>query len=465
MFYRFFRLLAAISLRLFFRRIEVEGAHHVPATGPILLVPNHTNALVDPLLPLIVLDRPITLTAKNVLKSNPLLALLCKGLGAVLFHRPQDIAKGANPRENVRSMGRCREILAAGGAVCIFPEGISHSDLQMREFHSGPSRIALDFVKKDHNPGRLKIVPVGLLYEHKNRFRSDVWLRFGEPYDAEEWLAAHPDARPDDLSADFRARVEKLILSYHNRREMLLVTWASDLLATQGLMPRPLGSSEPPVAESFRRLALLQAGYRELLHTRAPEVHALGDRVRAHHALLKRHGISAADVYLPLSPLRAVLFLVRELELLLVGFPLAAFGFLNHLLPYLAVRTTARALSTDKDHWATNVVYPSFLIFPLFYALQLTAAWLFLPRPWPAVYTLALPYTGIYCILYHDRAASALRRTRTYLHFLFNRRAQNDLAAQGRTLLTEIYALASHLQSPPPVPPHLERPAPTKGSP
>ena len=132
---------------------------------------------------------------------------------------------------------------------------------------------------------------------------------------------------------------------------------------------------------------------------------------------------------------------------MLVGFPIAAFGFLNHFLPYFLVRTIARALSTDKDHWATNVIYPSFVIFPLFYLLQLTAAWLFLPHLWAFLYTVALPYSGYYCILYHDRAAVARRRTRTYLHFLFHRKDQSRLATEGRDILAGIYALSPHLQT------------------
>ena len=161
MFYRVFRLLAAITLRLFFKRIDVVDRSAVPE-GPVLLVSNHSNGLVDPLLPMVVLGRRVTLTGKNVLKKNRLLALIAWGIDLIWFHRAEDCGKGANPRENVASMRRCREVLAGSGAVSIFPEGISHSDLRMRSFHGGAARIALDFVRKDGNPGGLKIVPVGL---------------------------------------------------------------------------------------------------------------------------------------------------------------------------------------------------------------------------------------------------------------------------------------------------------------
>ncbi len=71
--------MAGVMLRLFFRRIEVEGLENVPAAGPILLVPNHTNALVDPLLLVTTLKRRVTVTVKNVLGKNPLLALVLRG--------------------------------------------------------------------------------------------------------------------------------------------------------------------------------------------------------------------------------------------------------------------------------------------------------------------------------------------------------------------------------------------------
>jgi 1-acyl-sn-glycerol-3-phosphate acyltransferase len=455
MIYRPFRALAKLALSLFFREIEVEGRGHVPAAGPVLLVPNHTNALVDPLVVLTALDRRVTITAKNVLARNPLLGLLMKGLGVVTFHRRSDVGKGADPRQNVQSLQRCREILAAGGALCIFPEGVSHSDPGMRPFHAGPARIALDYVRKDGDPGGLKVVPVGLLYTEKDRFRSGVWLRFGEPISVGRWQEEHPTADAHELTEEIRRRVEGVTLNYETRRESLILTWAADVVATRGEMPPPLGRRDRTVAEWFRLLGRLQDGYRSLLQTHRGEVEALSGRVRRYRSELKRHGIDPAEIYLPRSFWRSLLFLVRELELLLVGAPLALFGVANHLLPYLLVRRIARALSVDKDHWASNVVYPSFLIFPFFYGVQLGLAWWLLPAFWAGVYTVALPYTGYYALLYGERAGSAFRRAATFLHFLLRRSDQDALAAEGRAIIAEVRALEARLQP---------RPSPVKGS-
>src|SRR5262249_46308290 len=122
----------------------------------------------------------------------------------------------------------------------------------------------------------------------------------------------------------------------------------------------------------------------------------------------------------------------------------------NHLTPYLIVKRVARALSRDKDHWATNVVYASFLIFPLFYLLQIGAAWLLLPALWAGLYTLALPYTGYVALLYGDRAGATWRRLWTFLYLLRHPSRQEEMAREGRDIITAIRSLGERLPHPAP---------------
>ena len=433
-----FRALARLSLIIFFRRIEVEGTENVPDRGPVLLVPNHTNALVDPLLLVIALGRRVTMTAKNVLAKNPLLGLLMSGLGVVTFHRREDVSKGAEPRQNVRSLERCREMLAAGGALCIFPEGVSHSDPKMRPFRTGPARIALDFLEERGVTGQLQVVPVGLLYTEKDRFRSEVWLRFGAPLDVAQWQEDHPQADAHSLTDEIRRRVEALTLNYDSEEESLLLAWAAEIVGTHGDVPRPLGQDDRAVADWFRLVERLRAGYETLRETHPTAIESLTERIRSYRGNLMRRGIDPAEVYLPMHFGRAILFLLREAELVIVGSPLAAFGIANHIVPYQIVKRIARALSKDKDHWASNTVYPGFLVFPLFYLLQLGAAWLLLPIFWAALYTVALPYTGYYALLYRDRVGNTFRRTRTFIHFLRHPAEQAELAREGREVIAQI---------------------------
>jgi hypothetical protein len=223
------------------------------------------------------------------------------------------------------------------------------------------------------------------------------------------------------------------------------LSWGAEILASGGSPPNPLGWADPPLSNSFQVLRRLQAGYRVLAELRSEEVEALTKRVRHYRSELKRLGIDHAEVYLPMHFGKAAFFLVRELELLAIGGPLAFIGAINHALPYFIVKAIARKLSRDKDHWATNVIYPSFVIFPLCYAVQIAAAWWLLPAFWAAVYTVTLPYTGYVALLYGDRARSTWQRLRTFTYFLGNRTRQDELARQGRDIIAGIRALGEQV--------------------
>src|SRR5205085_2315920 len=123
-------------------------------------------------------------------------ALARAGVG--LFFDRIDV-EGSVPADGPLLLVANRERLASGGAVCIFPEGISHSDASMRELKAGAARIALDFAAAHEE---LRIVPVGLHYDAKQRFRSSVLVRFGEPIA----IPADADARALTQLIDARIR-------------------------------------------------------------------------------------------------------------------------------------------------------------------------------------------------------------------------------------------------------------------
>ncbi|HEX3601009.1 MAG TPA: lysophospholipid acyltransferase family protein [Lacipirellulaceae bacterium] len=446
MLYRVVRALARLAVHLFFRRIDVEAPYNVPLAGPILIAANHTNALVDPLIILTAVRRRITVTAKHALLNNFLLRWIMSACGVVTFHRQQDVGPGESRRENLHSLHQCEGILAGGGAICIFPEGVSHSDSKLRPFRNGASRIALQFVRKRGNPGRLQIVPAGLLYTAKDRFRSDVWLRFGEPLDVESWLAENPVAAPIDLTHLIEQRVATLTINTPTRREQYLLTWAAEIVATRGERPKPLGADEQSTAEWFQLFARLQAGWDWLDRNRPDVPKQLSRRIRAYRKQLRRAGITPNEVFLQINFGRAAFFLLRELELMIIGGPIALFGAINHAVPYLVVKKIATKLSRDKDHWASNAIYPSFVVFPFFYLVQLVAAWLLLPTLWAAVYTIALPYTGYYAVLYGDRFQRAFRRARTFIRFARRPAEQQRLATEGRAIIEEIYRLGKFVE-------------------
>jgi glycerol-3-phosphate O-acyltransferase/dihydroxyacetone phosphate acyltransferase len=445
--YRVVRALWKASLFAFFRRIDVQGRERVPARGPVLVVSNHANAFVDPLLMLTRLRRPVSLTAKSTLRGNPLLALLMRALNVIEFHRPQDRKEGADPTRNIDSMQEVRRRLMDGGLVVIFPEGVSHSDPALRPFKTGAARIVFDFL--DGHPDRtLTVVPAGVHYEAKERFRSAAGVVFGEPFDAAAWLRAHPGASARALTDEMERRIRALTANFETEHDIQLFARAEEVLRVAGSTPAPLGWDVPrDFAGQVGGIHRLQDGRAWLARERAGELAALESRIDALYGELHRLGISPEELFLPMGAARAAFFVVRELEVMLVGAPLAAWGWLNHALPYATLRALVLKMSKDRDHFASNAVFLALPIVPLFYALQIGIAAVLLPPLWALLYALVLPLSGAVALLWRDRAGGAWRRARTFLHFLRRPADQRRLTTEAQSIAGELRRLAGEMEA------------------
>ncbi|MDF1525208.1 MAG: hypothetical protein P1S59_02910 [bacterium] len=156
---------------------------------------------------------------------------------------------------------------------------------------------------------------------------------------------------------------------------------------------------------------------------------------------LRDLGIKPSEVYLRMPAWRVVRFIVRELVILVVGLPIAAWGALNHLIPAAIIRMVAVTFSVEKDKWASNVILPSFVIIPFFYVIQIAAAWFFLPPVWILLYAVSLPVSGLFTILYRDRVGDIRDRTRTFFLFLKNPDLRERLGSEGRAIIDDLTKL------------------------
>ena len=161
---RFARLL----IHVFFRRVELEGGENLPATGPVVLVANHINGLVDGLLLMATLSRYPRFLGKSTLFKIPPLWPLLKLAGVIPVFRTIDGVPGDH---NVSAFATCHDLLRRGGVVAVFPEGISHDEPTLQPLKTGAARIALE-AGFDGEIDGVQSIAVGLVYDAKARFRS-----------------------------------------------------------------------------------------------------------------------------------------------------------------------------------------------------------------------------------------------------------------------------------------------------
>lgn len=132
MLYAIVKSLAAAVMRLLFG-LRASGREHVPATGPVLLVANHSS-LLDPPLIGAAAPRPLVFLAKAELFAIPGFGRLIRGLNARPLRR--EGADAGALREALRTLGE-------GRALLVFPEGTRGEEGVPREPKAGAGMLAV----------------------------------------------------------------------------------------------------------------------------------------------------------------------------------------------------------------------------------------------------------------------------------------------------------------------------------
>jgi 1-acyl-sn-glycerol-3-phosphate acyltransferase len=433
----FFRLV----LRLFFRRIEVEGAERVPRQGPVIFVVNHPNALVDPLFLLCFAPRPVSFLAKAPLFRMPVIGAVVRGFGSIPVYRRQDSL--SDVAKNRETFEKASSLLSRGGSLAIFPEGVSHDEPKLMRLKTGAARIALGASAQSGAP--LEIAPAGIYYTWKKSFRSSALLSFGDPIPVAS-TGLDADSQPSgDAVRRLTATIEKALgeqtIQYETREAADLVRRAEKIFSID---PEPDGEPLSRQVELKRRFV---EGYRRLSERDSARLERLKDRMSRFEAE-RRQAHLRLEHLTPraLDPRQAASLLARSL-VDLAWTPLGAAGLVVHYPAYRLVGKVAGLVAKEEtDVLATAKIIGAMLLFPLTWIL---AAWavLRLFGPWGAAAALvALPLSGYAALLVAERFDDIAGRARTWLSLVFSGRAVRRLLAERRSIREEMIRVAEELE-------------------
>lgn len=162
------------------------GMERVPRDRPVVFLPNHQNALLDPLLIAAYIRgrRPYFLTRSDVFRGE-LLEWFFDMLRMIPIYRLRDGRNTLHRNEEI--FERCADLLAANGDLLLFPEANHNLKRQVRPLSKGFTRIVLHTLEKYPDTG-LQLVPVGFNYHRAAGFPDRVACYFGEAIPAASFL-------------------------------------------------------------------------------------------------------------------------------------------------------------------------------------------------------------------------------------------------------------------------------------
>lgn len=425
-----FPFVASVSCRIFYR-LHVAG-NGVPPNGPVLLVANHPNSLLDPFLVTVAGRRPVRFLAKAPLFSDPLIGWGVRAVGAIPVYRRMD-----DPTQTGRNEETFRAVHAAlgqGSAVGIFPEGISHDRPALVPLKTGAARIALGAVPL--TGGTFPIVPVGLVFDAKAEFRSSAYILVGPPVPWED-LAREGVESPTAVRALTRRiddAMHEVTVNLERREDSDLIAAATAIYAAE------VSEAPEPRAEGARRIAAARALARLSLDGDADAADA-AQLVTRHATTLALLGLTPADVHGPTALGSAVKWTIRRLApVQLLSAAIAGVGAVVFWLPYVLTRIVAERDSAPDVLATRKLLYGGALfkvwILLLALATGVTFGWL------SAVLALMLlPLLALQTLSQGERWAESARDARRF----FVRRSRAAALSELRARQREIAQLLSRL--------------------
>ena len=211
LFYTLFFPMVQFGTLCHYRKIVVRGKENLPEGEHYILAPTHQNAMMDPLVVLKVLYRPIAFLARADIFKNPVARWLLTWLRISPVYRIRDGRDQLS--RNAEVFDTARRSLEQGIPLCLMAEGTHNNRHQLLPLVKGMFRIAGE-TQRELGQKPLYIVPVGLDYDHYETPYHSVAVEFGKPIPVQQYMTEFIENEPHALNhmrADLTTAMKALI--------------------------------------------------------------------------------------------------------------------------------------------------------------------------------------------------------------------------------------------------------------
>lgn len=435
MLYYLIKFLAVLSLERFFDKIIVEHKERIHPDHPTIYVANHPNTMMDAMVAGYAVGKRIHFTAKSTIFANPVASWFLKKVGLVPIYRREDNPDQMGKNEDI--FIRLYEHLETGSSFLIFPEGISISDRLLHEIKTGAARIAFGAEVRNKFSLNVQIVPVGLNYSDYQKFRSDVYCRFGYPIFINEYKDNYeedPIRAVKEVTEKIKHQLEKVTTTLPESELSDLVDFVNtiykkDLMVEMGLETKSVED------EFFVTKGIIDAV--EWYKHHHPEITKIMSKEMGNY-LRTLQRLQLRDDFL--SPARKGIKFKRRLKswfFLVIGFPVFLWGAINNFPGYKIPRVLTDRITHEDTFISSVKLMVGIAAFVLFYTIQIWLSWfLFHNKLISIIYGLTLVPSGNFALEYYRRAQN-YRQHLIFLSLFYRKRSLIYGLIQKRMALIE----------------------------
>ncbi len=406
MLYNLLKFILKIALRVFFKSLKINNKENAPQKGALLVVANHPNTFMDPLVIASLLKPQVFFIANASIFSNGFTKWLFKNLNMIPIQRKHDTNK--EKFDNTKIFDHCYKHLGKNGTILIFPEGTSIRARRLQTLKNGTARIALG-AEATHQFGlNLKILTIGLNYSKPESFRSEVFVNVDEPIVVKDFQKLYEENETEAinrLTETIKERLEKHTIVTRNDAQDHLAKQIEELYAP--ILEDEIQLSQDQKEQKF----LIKKGIIEAIqYFEEKDPQRIADfrpkidlYIRMLHRLhlsdqvfnTKKNTSNKNNIWLES---------ITNIFYFIIGFPLFVYGFLNNYIPYIIPSKIAQKISDwaeMEEYTAPVMMVSGVFTFGFFYFWQIFFCQYFLQN-WliTLIYALSLPISGFFALFY-----------------------------------------------------------------
>lgn len=352
------------SFRQYFSKVIIKGEKHLPKKGPVIIAPNHLNALMDALAVLALPPHhlPKVFLARADLFKLPRLV--------VQFIRFAKILPAYRIRDGYDQLDRnkvtfeeAEQVLLNKGALGIMPEGNQGDERNIRPLVKGIFRIAFGAQQKLKKGKSVMIVPVGIEYGNVLEYQRTLIINIGHPIRVSEYMKLYSEnqvSATNELKSTLRNALESLTVHVPTGENYALFDFIIELASPAFQTkknPWHLFKARQEVAERLQETCNSRPEKMEKLQQLYNDYQQLANK-------LKFPLVSAEQPWEPELKSWQLNALITLQALLMIP------GTLLNYLPYKLIVSLPRIAGIDYSGFFSSVYYgASIVVLPVYYLL------------------------------------------------------------------------------------------------
>jgi 1-acyl-sn-glycerol-3-phosphate acyltransferase len=377
--YWFFQVVwTRVNFKLYYKKIRTYHKKNSLIDAPLIIAPNHQNALMDALAICSQRQRQWVFLTRADVFNKPLIEYILHVFKMLPIYRIRDGRTSLQKNEEIFQTA-VNILHNKRTPLCMFPEGNHGDKRRLRPLVKGIFRIAFMAQEKYKNQPGVKIIPTGIDYEHYQKFGKKLLVNFGEPIDVCEYWNEY-EQNPASATNALR---ERLILEM--KKTMIDIS-TDDYYETymelreiyRPTLLEKLQLNKNDLLQCFQADKKLIQALDETLEKTPEKIAALHQKTREYLSLRKnlnlREWIMQSQHYSNLTSVMAIL-------LALVLSPVAIFGFINNWPNFFVPIKLSKKIK-DPQFRSTASFGIGLALQIVYYPILIVLGMIYLPTIW-----------------------------------------------------------------------------------